>query len=40
MSVLLKSYNMPVLFESYIYFRVTGLVESYAYYGFGNPYLF
>ena len=31
---------MSALLESYIYFRVTGLVESYVYYEFGNLYLF
>ena len=31
---------MSVLLESYIYFRVTGLVESYVYYEFGSLYLF
>ena len=40
MPVLLESYIMSVLLESYIYFRVTGLVESYVYYEFGNLYLF
>ena len=30
---------MLVLLESYIYFRVTGLVESYVYYGSGKLYL-
>ena len=30
---------MYVFLESYIYFRVTGLVESYAYYEFGKLYL-
>ena len=40
MFVLLESYIMSILLESYIYFRVTGLVESYVYYEFGSLYLF
>ena len=40
MSVLLESYIMSVLLESYMYFGVAGLVESYVYYEFGNLYLF
>ena len=40
MSILLESSIMSVLLESYIYVRVTGLVESYVYYEFGNLYLF
>ena len=40
MSVLLESYIMYVLLESYIYFRATGLVERYVYYEFGSLYLF
>ena len=30
---------MSVLLESFIYFRVTGLVESYAYHEFAKLYL-
>ena len=40
MSVLLESYIISVLLESYVYFRVTGLVESSVYYEFENLYLF
>ena len=40
MSVLLESCIISVSLESYVYFRVTGLVESYGYYEFGNLYLF
>ena len=40
MSVLLESYIISVLLESYVYFRVTGLVESSVYYESENLYLF